>query len=57
MLEELQLHALEAHAPRSDQLLGFDYGRLECELGDFLGPQLSLEDLCCLTFSFANVMT
>ena len=29
-LEELQLHAPEAHAPRSDQLLGFDYGRLEC---------------------------
>ena len=28
-LEELQLHAPEAHAPRSDQLLGFDYGRLE----------------------------
>ena len=29
VLEELQLHAPEAHAPRSDQLLGFDYGRLE----------------------------
>ena len=28
-LEELQLHALEACAPRSDQLVGFDYGRLE----------------------------
>ena len=28
-LEELQLHALEAHAPGSDQLLGFNYGRLE----------------------------
>ena len=28
-LEELQLHALEARAPGSDQLLGFDYGRLE----------------------------
>ena len=27
--EELQLHALEAHAPRSDQPLGFNYGRLE----------------------------
>ena len=27
--EELQLHALEAHAPRRDQLLSFDYGRLE----------------------------
>ena len=29
VLEELWLHALEAHAPESDQLLGFDYGRLE----------------------------
>ena len=28
-LEELQLHAPEAHAPRSDQLLGFDYRRPE----------------------------
>ena len=28
-LKELQLHAPEALAPRSDQLLGFDYGRLE----------------------------
>jgi len=28
-LEELQLHAPEAHAPGSDQLLSFDYGRLE----------------------------
>ena len=28
--EELQLHAPEAHAPRSGQHLGFDYGRLEC---------------------------
>ena len=28
-LEELQLHAPEAHAPGSDQLLGFDYRRLE----------------------------
>ena len=27
-LEELQLHASEARAPGSDQLLGFDYGRL-----------------------------
>ena len=27
--EELQLHAPEARAPGSDQLLGFDYGRLE----------------------------
>ena len=37
-LEELQLHAPEAHVPRSDQLLGFDYGRLERQLGAFLGP-------------------
>ena len=29
VLEELRLHALEAHAPGSDQLLGFNYGRLE----------------------------
>ena len=28
-LGELQLHALEACTPRSDQLLGFDYWRLE----------------------------
>ena len=28
-LKELQLHALEAHVPRSDRLLGFDYRRLE----------------------------
>ena len=28
-LEELQQHAPEARAPGSDQLLGFDYGRLE----------------------------
>ena len=27
--EEIQLHALEARAPGSDQLLGFDYERLE----------------------------
>ena len=37
-LEELRLHAPEAHAPRSDQLLDFDYGRLERQLGAFLGP-------------------
>ena len=37
-LEELQLHALESCAPRSDQLLGFDYGRLEHQLDAFLGP-------------------
>ena len=28
-LEELQLHAPEARAPRNDQLLNFDHGRLE----------------------------
>ena len=28
-LEELQLHVSEARVPRSDKLLGFDYGRLE----------------------------
>ena len=28
-LEELQLHAPEARAPGSDQLVGFDYERLE----------------------------
>ena len=40
-LEELQLHAPEARAPRSDQLLGFDYGRLERQLDAFLGPRPS----------------
>ena len=40
-LEELQLHAPEAYAPGSDQLLGFDYGRLERQLGAFLGPRPS----------------
>ena len=40
-LEELWLHAPEAHALRSDQLLGFDYGRLERQLGAFLGPRPS----------------
>ena len=37
-LEELQLHAPEARALGSDQLLSFDYGRLKCQLGAFLGP-------------------
>ena len=37
-LEELQLHAPEAHAPGNDLLLDFDYGRLERQLGAFLGP-------------------
>ena len=51
-LEELQLHTLEARAPGSDQLLGFDYGRLERQLSTFLGP-----DRPRRTFSFANIMT
>ena len=55
-LEELQLHALEACTPGSDQLLDFDYGRLKRQLGGFLGPRPSQEDLRHLTFSFANVM-
>ena len=40
-LEELQLHAPEARTPGSDQLLGFDYGRLKRQLNAFLGPQPS----------------
>ena len=36
-----QLHTPEDRAPRSDQLLGFDYGRLERQLGAFLGPSHS----------------
>jgi hypothetical protein len=35
-LDELQLHALEARAPRGDQLLDFDFGRLEHQLAVFL---------------------
>ena len=56
MLEELRLHTPEAHAPKSGQILDFDYESLERQLGVFLGPQLSQEDLRHLTFSFANVM-
>ena len=56
VLEELQLHTLEVHAPQSDQLLGFDYERLGRHLGAFLGPRPSWEDLRHLTFSFTNVM-
>jgi hypothetical protein len=56
-LEELQLHAPEARAPGSDQLLDFDYERLDRQLDAFLGPQPSQEDLCHLSFSFANIMT
>ena len=53
----MQLHTSEARAPGSDQLLGFDYRRLERQLDAFLGPRSSREDLGRLTFSFANVMT
>ena len=56
-LEELQLNAPEACTPESDQLLSFDYGRLERQLGAFLGPRPSREDLHHLTFLFTNVMT
>ena len=56
-LEKLQLHTPEACVPESDQLLGFGYGRLERQLDTFLGPRPSQEDMRCLTFSFANVMT
>ena len=57
VLEELQLRTSEARVPGSDQLFGFDYGRLERQLGAFQRPQPSQEDLCCLTFTFTNVMT
>ena len=57
VLEELQLNTSEACALRSDQLLNFDYRRLERQLGAFLGPRPSWEDLGRVTFSFANVMT
>ena len=40
-LEELQLHAMNSRTPGSDQLLGFDYGRLERQLSAFLGPRPS----------------
>jgi len=55
-LEELQLHASEARVPRSDWLLGFDYGKLERQLDAFLGPRPSREELRSLTFSFTNAM-
>ena len=41
----------------SYHLLSFDYGRLDRQLGAFLGPRPSREDLRRLTSSFANVMT
>ena len=34
-LEELQLHTPEAHALGSNQLLNFDYGRSEHQIGAF----------------------
>jgi hypothetical protein len=40
-LKELHLHALEACAPRSNQLLNFDYKRLARHLDVFLRPQPS----------------
>ena len=55
-LEELQLHASEAHVLGSDRLLSFDYRRLERQLNAFLGPRPSREEPRCLTFSFANAM-
>jgi len=47
---------LEAHIPGNSQLLNFDHGRLERQLGVFLGPWPSREDLRRLTFLFTNVM-
>ena len=40
-LQELRLHALEARVLESDRLLDFNYGRLEHQLGAFLGPRPS----------------
>jgi hypothetical protein len=40
-LEKLQLRAPEACAPKSNPFLDFNYGRLECQLAVFLGPQPS----------------
>jgi hypothetical protein len=56
-LEELRLSALEAGALEHDQLLDFDFKRLEHQLVVYLGPHLSWEDLRALTFSFINIMT
>jgi hypothetical protein len=39
-LEELRLHAPKTRASGSDQLLDFDYERLEHQLDAFLGPRL-----------------
>ena len=54
--EELRLHAPGARTPGSNQLLNFDYGRFKRQLGAFLGPWPSWQDLRHLTFSFANGM-
>jgi hypothetical protein len=56
-LKELQLSAPEARAPKHDQLLDFDFGKLEHQLTVYLGPHPSWEDLCALTFFFVNIMT
>ena len=56
-LEKLQLRTPEARVLGSNQLNDFDYGRLEHQLNVFLGPQLSREDVRCLAFSLANVIT
>jgi hypothetical protein len=40
-LEELQLHAPEVHASEGDQLLAFNYERLDRQLSVFLGPKES----------------
>jgi len=55
-LEELRLHALEAHVLGGSRLLDFDYGRLERQLSAFLRPRPSWEDLCHLTFLFTNIL-
>ena len=56
-LEELQLHASEDRTLGRDQVIGFDYRRLEHQLARIPRTRLSWEDLGCLTFSFTNVMT
>ena len=56
-LEELLLHAPVVRTAGSDQLLNFDYEKLELQLSTFLGPQPSWEDLCHLTFSLTNIIT
>ena len=55
-LKGLRLCAPVALTPESGQLLDFDYGRLEHQLGVVLGPQSSREGLLHLTFSITNVM-